>query len=231
MSRFRKDQGDAGFTIVEFTVASAILMLLMGVIGASLASSQKASNEVRKSVDINEEARNALNRISRELRQANQITSVVGSPASIAAGQNDGRYGLTFEVDLDNDGVINGTVSDPEIISYRYVNGGIQLSGTDAAGHTSGSVPVLSGNVSSFRLDYRSANYKYDCSVPKDGITDWTEIDSGSCKPTPLTGSQVNVLDQNELRFVSSVVISFTVKVGTRKQDYRTQVDLRNSQH
>lgn len=221
-------EAEEGFTLVELLVASSILFLLLGIVLTSMVSSQRITRDVKTDVGVNEEARTALDRISRELRQARDITAVIGSPGSVAAGKNDGQYGLTFEADFNGNTAIDTNAADPEVITYTYDGSRILLSASDTSGHVVTS-PVLSGKVSSFRFDYRSSNYKYDCNG--DGVTDWTEIDNAACRPPALAGDQVGVLDANELRFVNSVLVTFTVQEGSKVQSYRTQIDLRNAQH
>jgi Tfp pilus assembly protein PilW len=227
-----RTKNEQGFTLVEFLVANIVFLALLVAVGTVVAGAKKGSDDVQNINRLNEEARTAINRISRELRQAKDITGVIG--ANGAPG-GDGSHGFTFEVDLNGDGVITpNSDTDPEVITYSYdpTNQLIQLSAADSSGAVQ-HYPVLSGKVTAFTASYHSSNYHYDCNG--DGVTDWTEIDSGTCRPTPLSGAVAGQLDQNELRYIDSVVLQFTVantvSGRTRSQVYRTQIDLRNADH
>ena len=85
--------------------------------------------------------------------------------------------------------------------------------------------------MSAFTLDFRSSLWQYDgcrSSSPtptndKDGITDWTELD------TACGGGNANgVLDIGELNRIDLVSITLSVLEGAHKQTYQTQVSLRN---
>lgn len=215
----RAGDGQAGFTLVEMVVAMMIFGVLLTVIAATEIASARSAATTRQVVNLNEEARLALNRISRELRQAREITAV-SSP--------DGATSITFDVDFDGDGVIDANAADPETLTYRFDGQRILLSAADTSG-TTVTQPILAGQVTAFRLDYRSSRYAYDCNG--DGITTWQELDTpGSCVPAGGTiGDGDGVLDAAELPYVDSVLVSFTVLDGERRQDYRTQIDLRNA--
>lgn len=217
-SRFRPS-GDSGFTLVELAVAMTVSGVLLGVITTTVAGSKRSSDTVRQVNNLNEEARVALNRISRELRQASEVSAVTAA---------DGATGLTFAVDFNGNGVIDESAADPERLTYRWDGERILLSAADTAG-TTVTQPILSGEVSSFKLDYRSSNYQFDCNG--DGLTTWQELDNAACGPAGNTvGNGNGQLDTAELVHVDSVVLQFSVLDGARRQDYRTQIDLRNAQ-
>lgn len=219
MARLRRRMADeSGFTLVEMIITMTIFGVIVTVLGSTLSSSKKASDTVRQVTDLNAEARQALNRISRELRQAKKVESV--SPP-------DGATGLTFQVDFNGNGVIDSSTADPERLTYRWSNNNIYLSAADVAG-TTVTQPILSGHVTAFRLEYFSSRYSFDCDG--DGVTTWQELDHGTCRPagTPV-GNNNNVLDGDELPYIDAVSVSLTVLDGSRQQDYRTQIDLRNA--
>ena len=217
----RSDQ--YGFTLVEMLVAMVIFGALGTALMTTVLSANRATIVATDSNDINEEARLAINRMARELRQARQIESVQGT---------DGRYGMTFWVDYNGNGLIDNT-SDPEELTYTYdaTSKRILLSAKDSTGALS-TLPILAGNVTNFSFDYRSRDYHYDCGMPpgslvSDGVTTWQELDSGNCA-TAASGDGNGVLDVGELSKIDSIVISFIVFEGARQQSYRTQVDIRN---
>jgi prepilin-type N-terminal cleavage/methylation domain-containing protein len=215
----RRDEGDRGFTLIEMTISMMIFGIILGVMGSVVSSTKKSSDTVRVVNDLNSEARQAINRISRELRQSVAIESVSGT---------DGAAGLTFDVDFNGNKVIDCGTVDPERLTYRWDGNNIFLSAADSSG-TTVTQPILSGNVSSFSLQYFSSRYTFDCDG--NGSTTWQELDHGSCRPTNTpVGNGNNVLDAGELPYVDSVVLTFSVLNGPRKQHYRTQIDLRNAQ-
>ena len=67
---------DGGFTLIEMLVAMMLLGALGTVFMTTVLGAQKSAGATSSSQDLNEEARLALNRMARELRQATAITSV-----------------------------------------------------------------------------------------------------------------------------------------------------------
>ena len=240
----RRAETEAGFTLIEMLVS----MLLIGVLGivfmTTIMGSKSSLSATSTSQDLNEEARLALNRMARELRQATAITKVLNpdgatySPTAITA--------VTFTADFNGDGCIDGVApspaptpapvcqpynaNNPETLTYCWDPSGSSkqlylipgtLSGSTC--QVSGAMPILAGQVTSFMLAYRSNLYLYDANG--DGITTWTELDQAG----PPVGNTNGQLDQPELANIDSVVIDLTVASNsTFSQSYETQVDLRN---
>lgn len=215
LSRVRETE-DRGFTMVEAIIAMTIFGVLSAAMFSTVLSSQSSVKSTRRSNNLNEEARVALNRLSRELRQARAISYV--DPA-------DPSRLLEFEVDFNGNGTIEPNAVDAEKLRYSYDGATDQILLTTAT--PSGStvtLPILASDVTAFALDYRSRDYRYDRNG--DGVTTWLELD-----PTPANGGigdGSGTLTEPELRYVDSVLISFTVLKDRQAQVYRTQVDLRN---
>jgi len=121
------------------------------------------------------------------------------------------------------------------LLTYRYDSGHqrLTLTANDASG-TAVTRPILSEEVSAFDLQFRSSLWQYDGCLPadsagtptgtvKDGITDWTELDT-LCGG----GNHNNVLDVGELGRIDLVAITLSVLEGPHRQTYQTQVTLRN---
>src|SRR6478672_11192067 len=210
-------------------VAMGIFLLLTGMILTSVISISKATTDVRQFTNINEQARIAVERITRELRQAKEISSVT-LPA-VAGGDT----ALTFGVDFNNNQVIDTVTADPEVLTYRYdaTNQKLTLTANDESG-TAITRPILSSEVSAFTLDFRSSLWQYDgCQAADtagaptgtpDGVTDWKELD------TVCGGGNHNgVLDAPELAKIDLVVVTLSVLQGPHRQTYQTQVSLRNN--
>lgn len=226
---------DAGFSLVELLVALTLFSVLGGTLMATVIASKASVAASRETHDLNEEARLAINRMSRELRQATEITGVSAPTTINSVARESGEVSVTFSVDFNGNGVIDASAVDPEVLTYKWDGSQALLIANDTSGFPV-TAPVLSGKVSDFSLDYFSSDYRRDCS-PVDGMTNWRELDaylttknaSGVCDLRPAAGHTVGGIDTTELADIDSVVISFTVLEGTRRQDYRTRVDLRNA--
>lgn len=217
----RRCRNDDGATLIEMLVAMVLFSVLGSVLLSSFFASQTAAQASRETHDLNEEARVALNRMARELRQASAIASV-GAP--------DGAKEVTFHVDFNGNGVIDASAVDPEVLTYSWEDNRILLTANDPTG-AAVTQPILSGKVSAFELDYYSSDYRRDCSAVKDGRANWAELDAytTSCAARPAAGHTPGVLDASELSEIDIVTISLRVLEGDRAQDYRTQIDLRNA--
>jgi type II secretory pathway pseudopilin PulG len=242
----RRRARDDGFTLVELLVAMSVVMVLVAVSMSAVIVSSQAVSTSREVHDLNEEARHAVNRMARDLRQAEKVVTAVNpdgptfDPTKIVA--------VRFQADYDGDTCIGGVnvfgpapaggcltynASNPEDITYCYEPATRQLYVVDnqasgvvpvSPGSTScaGGQPLLAGNVGAFKVEYRSSAYRYDTS-PSDGVTTWRELDAAGSPAGDMNG----LLDA-ELPLVNSVVINTTMLLDGHKQVYRTQVDLRN---
>lgn len=242
MKRLRSND-DGGFTLVEMLVAIVVLGILGTIFLTTVIGSQTSAKATSSEQDLNEEARLALNRMARELRQANTLAAVRNPDG--ASYDSSAITALTFTADFNGDGCIDGTTSvtgvvcqpysaaNPETLSYCWDPGAgfrqlflVPGALTDTEAHckdADGALPILAGQVTSFKLSYRSNEYLYD--ADGDGITTWSELDSAG----PPVGNNDAALGQPELANVDSVVIALTVSAnGNHAQAYTTQVDLRN---
>ena len=240
----RRKRDESGFTLVEMLVSMIVLGALGTVFLTTVLGSQTSAKATSSEQDLNEEARLALNRMARELRQANAMAQVRNPDG--AAYDSAAITSVTFTADFNGDGCIDGvvpspapspapvcqayTAANPETLTYcwdpsasvrqLYLIPGT-LSGSSC--QVSGALPILAGQVTSFKLSYRSNQYLYD--ADGDGITTWTELDQAG----PPVGNNDQVLNQPELANVDSVVVALTVSSGGQHaQAYATQVDLRN---
>ena len=240
----RRGRDDAGFTLVEMLVSVLVLGALGSIFMTTVLGAQSSARTTTTEQDLNEEARLALNRMARELRQATAIQTVLNADG--AAYSNTATTVVTFTADFNGDGCIDGVApspaptpapscqayadTNPETLTYcwdpsatvrqLYLIPGT-LSGSSC--QVSGALPILAGQVSSFKLSYRSNQYLYD--ADGDGITTWSELDAAG----PPVGNADGTLAQPELASVDSVVVDLVVSAkGQHPQSYSTQVDLRN---
>ena len=230
MKRARTASADEGFTLIELLVGMLLLGLVMSTLFAGMLGARNATRDTKQLNDVNQEARLALVRMSRELRQARSIdaASLFTTGPYAAAGY---AFSLTLSADFNGNGTIEPNAVDPETLTYRYVadpsvagNGRIELVANDASG-TAVVRPILSAHVSDFRFELRSSQWQ--CDANGDGVTTWQELDTNANAGCPHPDGN-STLDLNELSRINSVVIAFSVFEGSHKQDYRSQVDLRN---
>jgi len=246
-------RGEQGYTLVEMLVAMSIVMfIVLGGMSLLKASGSLVTTSTQLQ-DVNEEARQAINRMSRDLRQAKVIVTAVNpdgptfDPTHIVA--------IRFQADFDGDQCIGGVpsvplpnrtisssclpynASNPEDVSYCFAPvagaaGQLYVIDNKASGVTpviststtcQGGQPILAGNVSGFTLEYRSNAYQYDLH-PSDGVTTWMELDQGGA-----TTSNNNGRLDVELADIDTVILNLRMRTPEgHLQDYRTQVDLRN---
>ncbi len=233
----RRVHADEGVSLIELLVAVLLLSIVFAVAFSMLTASQRSANQTISEHQAIEEARLGLNRISRELRQAQAINYVQNADGP---GRSESAVTLiSFEADFDGLGCVNGkpgcatphNPADPERLTYCHQPGTATAEGrlyiipalvtTATTSCESLGVPILAGRVDRFQIQYRSNLYRYDL-APTDGVTTWREVDAA---PPPL-GNGNGVLDV-ELTNINSVVVDMTLDPGDGRT-YRTQLALRN---
>ncbi len=245
MTRLRTAQArrDTGMTLIELLVASSLLMVLMAVGLTTLAGVRDGASRTRAQHDLNEEGRNALNRMVREIRQATELTYVVNAdgpdydPTKLTA--------LSLRADFDNDGCagndapcVTDVTANPESLTYCFDPQGTAatrtylwliptgLTSDPASCDLPGAEPILAGNVASFSAEYRSNQYRFDTEAPT-GVTTWREIDA-AIPPIGDVGGSDGKINTSALKSVNTVVLHLRMGKQGLSQDYTTQVDLRN---
>lgn len=220
-----------GFTLVEMLVSMSIFSVLGAIVLSTILMARDATDATRLTSDLNEEARVALNRISRELRQAAELSNVTGAGGlAVAAASPSAARSFTFTADFDGDGVIEPTAPDPEELTYAWDGSQLLLTAADTSGAVV-TAPVVAGHVTAFSIEFRSSLWQYDC----DGLngTLWTELDKfqpAGCAPASAgVGDNSGTLTAVELANVDNVVVRLTVLQGAKQQDYRIQIDMRNA--
>lgn len=232
---------DSGYGLIELLVAGSLLLVVMSIALTSVTNLADSGRRLRTDHNLNEEARNALNRMAREIRQAERLSF---------AANPDGTYdatrltALSLEADFNGDGCAGNACSgtdlanNPESLTYCFDPAASgtnrtylwlipsRLTATPSTCQLSGALPILAGSVQGFRVEYRSDEYRFDL-APTNGITSWQELDDAP-PPTGDPGGSDNNINTSALAAVNAIVIDLTMRADGRTQPYRTQVDLRN---
>ncbi|MCA1839674.1 MAG: type II secretion system protein J [Actinomycetota bacterium] len=216
----KRMRDDAGFTLIEVLIAMFLFAILTTVLFTVVLSSANTLTSIRTTTDLNEEARLVMNRMSRELRESENIISVT-NPDGPSFDPNATSTAITFDVDFNGNGLIEPNASDSERLTYNYDRPNRRL----LLQTSSQTLPILANNVEAFKLTYTSRNY--DCDQNKDGTVTWLEVDQAP-SPCPASAGNSNSLLDVELNNINSLTIELTVLTGAKQQDYRTQIDLRN---
>jgi len=125
-----RDGADRGFTLIELLVATALSLMVGAIVVSTLITATTSAANTTANANLNAEARDLLNRLTGDLRQATPVfttTTVSGSTVkvetpAITAVQNPYPYesggsanavtSITFDADYNGDGCIDGVVSD-----------------------------------------------------------------------------------------------------------------------
>ena len=236
---------DAGMTLIELLVASSLLLVLMAVSFTTLLGVKDGAERARTQHDLNEEGRNALNRMVRDLRQAAEITWAENpdGPAYDATALT----AVSLRADFNRDGcagnapVCPGTdnANNPESLTYCFDPQGTaanrtylwlipqELTASPADCDFGGSLPILAGNVALFSVEYRSNEYRFDDQVPI-GVTTWQELDAAPAPTGDGTSGGDGDINTSAIRSVNSLVLHLEMAKDGKRQAYTTQVDVRN---
>ena len=206
---------DRGMTLIEVLVAMGLFGVLSSLLLGMAISTNKVTEDTRARTGVSEEARTAMERVTRELRQSSGLTSVSLPPDGVV-----GTTSFTFWTDFDGDGAQDASATDPEVLTYRWSKDTKTLSLTAVTGGDPETRPLLAAKVTGFTVGLQSSRWQYDAN--HNGVTTWLEIDQ-----SPV-GDKDGVADPQELQYIDLVTLSMTVQDGQATQTYRTQVDLRN---
>lgn len=201
---------DAGFSMVEMLVGMALFAVLGTLLLGFAIGTTGVADDVRADSNTSGEARLAVERMTRELRQASEIRSVTID----ATGR---VLSFTLGIDFDGEGGVEANAADdPEVLTYtwRPEERSLVLSGGGD------SADVLAGGVVSADLRLRSSQWIHDANG--DGTTTWQEIDDSSVSTSD------DQLDAAELALIDLVSVELEVQDGDTTRRFVVQADMRN---
>lgn len=213
----RRRYSDEGMSLVEVLVAMTLFGILASLLLSLALATQAVTQDTRDRTGVNEEARAAMERITREVRQATSIDAVTLPTAAAPSITS-----FTFWTDFNGDGARSTSAADPEVMTYRWNSDTKRLSLTAQTGSTDETRPVLAAKVTSFVIEPLSSRWEYD--ADGNGTTTWRELDAAG----PPIGNGDGVANEPELSRVDLLAVTMTVQDGKGTQTYRTQIDLRN---
>jgi type II secretory pathway pseudopilin PulG len=203
----KRHHGELGYTLVEFAVAMSVFLIFMAIVTPLMFTQLRGGLETQERVDLQQSGRTALRTMVRELRQASQLLAAADKPTS--------KKEVSFSVDWDGNGVVNGcNVSAPEVpetITYYVVDS------TDAlySGCRFGQAVPLADHVKDATFTMFGSNLAFDSDG--DGVVEETELNPDQSWTNP------------ELALVTRVHISLTmVDNDNDEQVYEAQAFLRN---
>lgn len=201
---------DAGFSMVEMLVGMALFAVLGTLLLGFAIGTTGVADDVRADSNTSGEARLAVERMTRELRQASEIRSVTID----ATGR---VLSFTLGIDFDGQGGVEANAADdPEVLTYtwRPEERSLVLSGGGD------SADVLAGGVVRADLRLRSSQWIHDANG--DGTTTWQEIDDSSVSTSD------DQLDAAELALIDLVSVDLEVQDGDTTRRFVVQADMRN---
>lgn len=205
---------EGGMTLVEMMVAIMLLSILVATFYSFLFGGERASRNGQEWLELNQTARLSLERLSRELREADSIAQISGASE------------VKFQADFDASGTFSGgeyqtDIGEDEKITYSFDSGTRELRIWSDQNPTP---QPVARNVFDFSLTYFGSDPLLDCGSPplctSDGVVTAAEIDR--------FGNGNGVLDGNELNLISTAVVDMTVGLGFQRHEYRTAIELRN---
>ena len=160
--RFDLKKEDQGFSLIEMLVSISILTVIMAGMFSFLWGASKHWNTAQSSAGVTDNARLGLNRMTRELKQATNVTTAQTNQLSFRVNFGTGAETITY-------GFTPGYTGHPGSI-WR---------GTSTA---SGQQVTLVNDVRSMQFSYYGNDYKCDTGIA-DGIVTWSELQACSASP------------------------------------------------
>lgn len=220
-----RDPRDAGFTLAELLVAMGLFGVISTILLTLGLTTARTAEVVRSNADANGEARVAIERMAREVRQARVVRDVVFSGGDIV--------GFTVLVDTETTTSAGAPLTVTDEVTYVWKAAEESLRMQVARGSTSQGDEVLARAVTDLDVTLLSSYWpadvqKRDGTTGADGFTDWIELSKFTSPP--INGNGDAVLDDSEAAFVDTLIIRMDVADGDRDVTYEIRADLRNAQ-
>ena len=148
--------GQGGFTLIEILVSMLIFSVVMTAMMAFLWGVSSYWQKGKDMADINDNARSGLNRMTREIRQASQVTSADDNHITFTTDFGLGQETISYWFDAGSNGA--GSVWRQSDLT----NIGPQL--------------VLFNNVDSMTFRFYGNDYKCDAAPDFDGLVTFQEL-------------------------------------------------------
>ena len=134
-----------GFTLTELMVAMVITMVVLAAVTTTFMAQAKFYNAQEQINEMQQNARGALDIITRELKMAGYKPN-----GGTFDGVTYSTAQLMVQADLDSSGTISTSSSGNEQITYAYDNANKQITRKIGAG----TVEVLADNITAFTFSY-----------------------------------------------------------------------------
>jgi type II secretory pathway pseudopilin PulG len=149
---------DAGVGLVEVLVAMGLFSLLGSLLLGLALSTSQVSERTRNMADVSAQSRLAMERMTRELREASAVLAVDTSTTA------DDHAAITFWTDFNQNTKQDADATDPEVMTYRWDRSTdrLLLTATDSTTGKPVTRPLLSADVTRFAVGLRSSGGPYD---------------------------------------------------------------------
>ena len=207
---------DDGFTLVELLVTTLLLSIVLAAFYQVLFSGMRGSQTSQSVVDISQEARQGLNRMIRDTREAMFILGPTDTePVTDRV--------FRIKIDFDGDGSFDNpnSAGDYEIETFRFdpAQGVITLNGETLV---TGVEQIPGRGV----FSYSSNQLAYDWDG--NGVTTAAELDAGPSNGVTDIGNGDGQVNSPELQYLSNVGFALRLTDGGRSTDFFAEAQLRN---
>ena len=214
---------DAGMTLVEVLVALGLFSLVGSLLLGLALSTSTVAQDTQRVVSLDENARLALERMVRELRQASRVDV---RPADQLPDGTFTSFSITATFEEPTAAV---PMPEPEVLTYTWrTDAADTLPSTLTLSRVS-PLPegpsVLASDVTGFSVELRSSRWEFDGAIPgepADSVTTWQEIDHA------LGNDDIPTFD--ELLMIDRLHIDMTLDDGDSRRPFSTEVFLRNAE-
>jgi prepilin-type N-terminal cleavage/methylation domain-containing protein len=207
---------DDGFTLVELLVTTLLLSIVLAAFYQVLFSGMRGSQTSQSVVVISQQARQGLNRMIRDTREAMLILGPTDSEPV-----TDRVFRIKIDFDGDDSFDNPNSAGDYEIETFRFdpAQGVITLNGETLV---TGVEQIPGRGV----FSYSSNQLAYDWDG--NGVTTAAELDAGPSNGVTDIGNGDGQVNSPELKYLSNVSFALRLTDGGRSTDFFAEAQLRN---